>query len=144
MEILNFIWFSTMQSKRLYVRFYDMGQSSLLNKGQQRDCRSLNALKGSKRISCKVYSGSSDGYVIGSEEDITGISRIEEAATNVLIPGLPDGSNGEYGAPIVVAFGNGSLSLMYTMRRLGVKTWIPHMYSFFLVLVLALSIMRSN
>ncbi|TKY67950.1 Pheophytinase [Spatholobus suberectus] len=79
------------------VRFHD-------NKEQQRNFGSLSALEGSKRINCKVYSESYDGYVIGGEEDVTDISGIEESATNVVIPGLPDGSNGESGAPISSCF----------------------------------------
>ncbi|KAK7258201.1 hypothetical protein RIF29_32721 [Crotalaria pallida] len=78
-------------------RFYDMDQSF-------KHGHSLDALEGSKRIGYKVYSGSSDGYVIGGEEGITDISEIEKPATNVLIPSLPDGSNGESGAPISSCF----------------------------------------
>ncbi|CAJ1934189.1 unnamed protein product [Sphenostylis stenocarpa] len=72
------------------------------NKEQQRDFGSLSVLEGSKRINCKACSDSYDGYVIGDEKDLTDISGMEEpaATTNVVIPGLPDGSNGECGAPI--------------------------------------------
>ena len=79
-----------------------MAESSLVNHEQKRDCRSLSALEGSRRMNCKVHSGSSDGYVIGSEEDISGIE--EAAATKILTPGLPDGSNGDSGAPISNCF----------------------------------------
>ena len=77
------------------VRFHD-------NKELQRDFGSLSALEGSKRTNCKAYSESYDGYVIGGEEDVADISGVEEPATNnVVIPGLPDGSNG---APISSCF----------------------------------------
>ncbi|KAL5129631.1 Pheophytinase, chloroplastic [Glycine soja] len=77
------------------VRFHD-------NKELQRDFGSLSALEGSKRTTCKAYSESYDGYVIGGEEDVADISGVEELATNnVVIPGLPDGSNG---APISSCF----------------------------------------
>ncbi|KAK7404260.1 hypothetical protein VNO78_05007 [Psophocarpus tetragonolobus] len=72
------------------VRFHD-------NKEQQR-------VFVSKRMNCKACSESYDGYVIGGEEDVTDISGIEESATNVVIPGLPDGSNGESGAAISSCF----------------------------------------
>lgn len=51
--------------------------------------------EGSKRINGKAYSESYDGYVIGDEE---------VTDTNVVIPGLPDGSNGESGAAISSCF----------------------------------------
>ncbi|XP_027353923.1 pheophytinase, chloroplastic isoform X2 [Abrus precatorius] len=92
------------QSKRGSVRFYNIGQSFLENKVQQRDFRSLNALEGSKRVDCRIYSESYDGYVIGREGNVTNISGIEEHAANVVIPGIPGGSNGESGAPISSCF----------------------------------------
>lgn len=71
--------------------------------------RRMSALEGFRRINCKVLCGSSDGYVISTEEDSTAnISEIEieEPATKFLIPGLPDESNGESGggAPISSCF----------------------------------------
>ncbi|MED6209874.1 hypothetical protein PIB30_058890 [Stylosanthes scabra] len=65
--------------------------------------RSLSVPEESRRFkSFRVYSGTSDGYVIGSEGEIAGID--EHAASKILIPGLPDGSNGEFGAPISSCF----------------------------------------
>ncbi|XP_022636988.1 pheophytinase, chloroplastic isoform X2 [Vigna radiata var. radiata] len=69
------------------LRFCDMGRVQL---------------RGSKRLNFKVCSGSYDGYVI--EEGARDISGVEELATKVLIPGLPDGSNGESGAEISSCF----------------------------------------
>lgn len=86
-------------SRRGSVRFHD-------NKEQQRDLvGSLTVLEGSKRINCRAYSDRYEGYVIDGEKDLTDISGKEESATrNILIPGLPDGSNGECGAPISSCF----------------------------------------
>ncbi|KAL1324701.1 hypothetical protein HN51_034857 [Arachis hypogaea] len=65
--------------------------------------RSLSVPEESRRLkSFRVYSGTSDGYVIGSEDEIAGID--EHAASKILVPGLPDGSNGEFGAPISSCF----------------------------------------
>lgn len=66
--------------------------------------KSLNVLEGSKLCDSKVCSGGYDGYVIDGKEDAGDISDIEEPATKVLIPGLPDASNGESGAPIDSCF----------------------------------------
>ncbi|KAJ1409050.1 Alpha/Beta hydrolase fold, partial [Sesbania bispinosa] len=85
------------------VSFYDMGQSLLVNQGQQRGYRSQSAFGGSRRLKFKIYSGSYDGYVIG-EEEVRDISGTKEPASKVLIPGLPDESNGETGAPISSCF----------------------------------------
>ncbi|KAK7323425.1 hypothetical protein VNO77_26897 [Canavalia gladiata] len=75
------------------VRVYDRGC-----------CRSLGApLEGSRRFNFKVCSGSYEGYVIG-EEEARDISGIEDPATKVLVPGLPDESKGESGAPISSCF----------------------------------------
>ncbi|KAG4386982.1 hypothetical protein AAZX31_11G146800 [Glycine max] len=73
------------------VRFYEMGTRV--------------QLRSSKRFNFKVCSGSyDDGYVIGEEEarDISGLE--EPVTTKVLIPGLPDDSKGESGAPISSCF----------------------------------------
>ncbi|XP_057457488.1 pheophytinase, chloroplastic isoform X1 [Lotus japonicus] len=79
------------------VMFYDMGQ-------QRGYCRVKSAFESSRRLKFKVYSGGYDGYVIG-EEEVRDVSGIEEPATKVLIPGLPDESNGESGgAPISSCF----------------------------------------
>ncbi|KAK1553455.1 hypothetical protein Q3G72_035477, partial [Acer saccharum] len=65
---------------------------------------SLDALDGLKSAnSKKVLSGNYDGYVIGGEEDAGSISSDGET-TKVLIPGLPDESNGENGASISSCF----------------------------------------
>jgi len=85
--------------RRGSVRFHE-------NKEQQRDLvGSVTVTEGCKRINCKAYSDRYEGYVINGEKDLTDISGIEESATtNVVIPGLPDGSNGECGAPISSCF----------------------------------------
>ncbi|KAH7570610.1 hypothetical protein JRO89_XS05G0144300 [Xanthoceras sorbifolium] len=66
---------------------------------------SLDALEGLKSAnSKKVLSGNYDGYVIGGEEEAGSISSDRESIPKVLIPGLPDESNGESGAPISSGF----------------------------------------
>jgi len=83
------------------LRVNDTNTSSTC--GSVRFCDSGRVkLRGSKRLSFKVYSGSYDGYVI--EEGASDISGVEELATKVRIPGLPDGSNGESGAAISSCF----------------------------------------
>lgn len=100
------------QSRVSYIRkhgvyytntLFTCGSVGFYVMGQQRGCRSQSVFEGSKRLKFKVYSGSYDGYVIGEEEgrDIAGI---EEPASKVQIPGLPDESNGEPGAPISSCF----------------------------------------
>ncbi|XLT26514.1 hypothetical protein HN873_057806 [Arachis hypogaea] len=65
--------------------------------------RSLSVPEESRRLkSFRVYSETSDGYVIGSEDEIPGID--EHATSKILVPVLPDGSNGEFGAPISSCF----------------------------------------
>ncbi|KAH1073585.1 hypothetical protein J1N35_025913 [Gossypium stocksii] len=46
------------------------------------------------------FSGDPNGYVIGSEHEVGSMSETGDSVTKVLIPGLPDESNGECGAPI--------------------------------------------
>ncbi|MBA0805119.1 hypothetical protein Gohar_004660 [Gossypium harknessii] len=50
------------------------------------------------------FSGDSNGYVIGSEDEVGSMSETGDSVTMVLIPGLPDESNGECGAPISSCF----------------------------------------
>ncbi|XP_012437579.1 pheophytinase, chloroplastic [Gossypium raimondii] len=50
------------------------------------------------------FSGDSNGYVIGSEDEVGSMSETGDSITMVLIPGLPDESNGECGAPISSCF----------------------------------------
>ncbi|KAB2052245.1 hypothetical protein ES319_A12G106800v1 [Gossypium barbadense] len=50
------------------------------------------------------FGGDSNGYVIGSEDEVGSMSETGDSVTSVLIPGLPDESNGECGAPISSCF----------------------------------------
>jgi len=80
------------------VRFHD-------NKEQQRDSGSVTVLEGSKKMTCRAYSDRYEGYVIGGEKGLRDVSGIQEpATTNLVIPGLPEGSNGECGASISSCF----------------------------------------
>ncbi|PQP94925.1 pheophytinase chloroplastic [Prunus yedoensis var. nudiflora] len=65
--------------------------------------RSLNTSENFKHVDPILSSGSSDGYIIGEEEDES-ISETGEPVTKVLIPGLPDESKGELGAPVSRCF----------------------------------------
>ncbi|CAA7031470.1 unnamed protein product [Microthlaspi erraticum] len=47
-----------------------------------------------------IRNGNSDGYVVGENEDLGSLSRRGESKSKVLIPGLPDESNGESAAQI--------------------------------------------
>ena len=51
-------------SRSGFVKFYNVDQSFLLNKGQQRGSRSVNPLQNPKRINSKVYSVKYDGYAL--------------------------------------------------------------------------------
>lgn len=65
---------------------------------------SSNALGGLKNVDSKVLSGNYNSYVIGGEEDVESIPESGESATRVVIPGLPDESNGECSASISSCF----------------------------------------
>nr|AKA88529.1 pheophytinase [Litchi chinensis] len=65
---------------------------------------SLNAFEGLKNANLKVLIGNYDAYVIGGEEDAGSISSDGNSIPKVLIPGLPDGANGESSAPISSCF----------------------------------------
>ncbi|XP_021281496.1 pheophytinase, chloroplastic [Herrania umbratica] len=66
--------------------------------------RPFNALEGSKNVESKVFSGNYNGYVIGREDEVGSMSETGDSVTKVLIPGLPDESNGERGASISSCF----------------------------------------
>ncbi|KFK25607.1 hypothetical protein AALP_AA8G136500 [Arabis alpina] len=53
-----------------------------------------------KRSRLVIRNGTTDGYVVGENEDLGSIARRGESKSKVLIPGLPDESNGEAGAQI--------------------------------------------
>lgn len=58
-----------------------------------------------KRVDSKMFvSGSYDGYVIGGEDEARELSESGKSVSKVLIPGLPDESNGESVAEISSCF----------------------------------------
>ncbi|XP_015571402.1 pheophytinase, chloroplastic isoform X4 [Ricinus communis] len=63
-----------------------------------------NALKGIKVVNSKVLSGNYNGYVIEADEDMESVSGSGESTPEILIPGLPNESSGECGAPINSCF----------------------------------------
>lgn len=81
-------------------RYYNSGQSLLRNRNHQEGFGSSNAHQSIKHVDSKVLSRSYNGYVIGGEEDAGNLSETEKSGTKILIPGLPDESNGEFPAPI--------------------------------------------
>lgn len=62
--------------------------------------RSNLLLSGVRKSRLVIRSGNSDGYVVGENDDLGSIARRGESTSKVLIPGLPDQSNGEVAAPI--------------------------------------------
>ncbi|KAB2017630.1 hypothetical protein ES319_D08G175700v1 [Gossypium barbadense] len=66
--------------------------------------RPFKPLEGFNNVDSKVLSGNYNGYVIGSEDEMGRMSETGESVTKVLIPGLPDESNGECGARISSCF----------------------------------------
>lgn len=67
------------------------------------DKTGLNNFKSLTSSNFSVSSGGYDGYVIGSEEDVSSVTE-GGSVSKILIPGLPDKSNGEFGAPISSCF----------------------------------------
>lgn len=61
--------------------------------------QSYNPLKGFRSSDMRVFSGY-DSYVVDDEESLRSVTGSGERVTKVLIPGLPDESNGDHGAPI--------------------------------------------
>lgn len=87
-----------------FPRYSDSNQLFLKNLDHGKGSHSLKAVEGFKKVFSKVSSGNYDGYVIGGEEGAGNISKDGASIPKVLIPGLPDESNGECGAPISSCF----------------------------------------
>ncbi|KAJ7949254.1 Pheophytinase, chloroplastic [Quillaja saponaria] len=96
------ILYAKVDSRYGSTRFCD--QSSVVILRNQGDSRLLASVEGSMRVNSKVFSGSYDGYVTGGEEDAKDISETEKPATKLVIPGLPNESNGESCAPVSSCF----------------------------------------
>ncbi|KAK9154820.1 hypothetical protein Sjap_002300 [Stephania japonica] len=74
-------------------------KARMLNKGEG------SRLTGSFRCfhdvsNTSAMSESHSSYVVGGKDDLGNVSEREESTSKVLIPGLPDESNGDYGSPI--------------------------------------------
>lgn len=80
------------------------GHLGLNHSGTNSIVKSFKAPQTSRSADSKVLSGSNSGYVIGGEEDASSISEEGESEAKVLIPPLPDESNGERGALISSCF----------------------------------------
>ncbi|KDP30447.1 hypothetical protein JCGZ_17135 [Jatropha curcas] len=82
------------------LRFSNINKFFLGNLDQGEGSGLFNAPEGSRVVDFKVLSGNYNStYVIDGDKDVESISGSGES-TKVLIPGLPDESNGEYAAPI--------------------------------------------
>lgn len=97
-------WCAKIDSRDGSFRFYNLDQSILKKPSHQGRFRSQNILEGFKNVDSKILSGGYNGYVIGGEEDASDISERGESATKVVIPELPDESNGEAAAPVSSCF----------------------------------------
>ncbi|PRQ54914.1 putative chlorophyllase [Rosa chinensis] len=85
------------------VSCYRINQSFSKKLNHRGGFKALNSHEKFKQVGPILSSRSSDGYVIGVEEDAN-ISETGESVTKVLIPGVPDESNGEICAPISSCF----------------------------------------
>nr|POE44657.1 pheophytinase, chloroplastic [Quercus suber] len=79
-------------------------QSLLKQHSHQGRFRSSSTLGGFRNVDLKVSSGNYDGYVIDGKEDARDISKPGESETKVVIPGMPDESNGESSAAVSSCF----------------------------------------
>ncbi|KAB1224941.1 Pheophytinase, chloroplastic [Morella rubra] len=98
------LWCTKIDSRHGSLRFCNSDQSVLKKLSYQGSLTSPNILQGSQNLGSKVLSGSYNDYVIGGEEDTRDILEREKSATKVVIPDLPDGSNGESGASLRSSF----------------------------------------
>ncbi|XP_050385743.1 pheophytinase, chloroplastic [Argentina anserina] len=85
------------------VNYYHLNQSFSKKLNYRGGFRPLNSHEKFKQVGPILSSGSSDGYVVGAEEDAN-ISGTGKSVTKVLIPGVPNESNGEVSAPISSCF----------------------------------------
>nr|XP_023924561.1 pheophytinase, chloroplastic isoform X2 [Quercus suber] len=85
-------------------RLYNIDQSLLKQHSHQGRFRSSSTLGGFRNVDLKVSSGNYDGYVIDGKEDARDISKPGESETKVVIPGMPDESNGESSAAVSSCF----------------------------------------
>ncbi|KAL5543639.1 hypothetical protein UlMin_007423 [Ulmus minor] len=86
------------------LRFYKLDRFFLKNTLHQSSFGSGNGLKSFKHVDWKVLSGSYDRYVLDGEEEARKLAEAEKSASKVLIPGLPEESNGESAAEISSCF----------------------------------------
>ncbi|KAA8515616.1 hypothetical protein F0562_018773 [Nyssa sinensis] len=77
------------------LRYSKLDPFCLKNLGQNHASRSFNALQAFQNV---------DSSVIGDEDSVRNVTERGKSVTRVLIPGLPDESSGDYGAPISSCF----------------------------------------
>ncbi|XP_043724545.1 pheophytinase, chloroplastic [Telopea speciosissima] len=75
--------------------------SNIQSSDQRYRMRSFSSVEGfHSAISPNTLNESSNDYVVGGKDDVRNVSERDESTTKVLIPGLPDESNGDSGSPI--------------------------------------------
>ncbi|XP_040992679.1 pheophytinase, chloroplastic-like [Juglans microcarpa x Juglans regia] len=98
------LWCTKIDSRCGSLKLCNLDQSVLKKLSRSGSLRLRNIRQGLKNVESKVLSGSYNGYVIGGEMDARDISERGESANKVVIPDLPDESNGESGAPVSSCF----------------------------------------
>lgn len=97
----NRVFGDKFDARSRFLRCYNLDQSSLKQLNNRGGFRSLNTTENFKHVGPVLSSGSSNGYVIGADED----ASVSETGDSVIsIPGLPDESKGEFGAPVSSCF----------------------------------------
>ena len=89
------------------LRCYNLDRSFLKQLRYRGGFRSLSTTSENfKHVDPVLSSRSSNGYVIGADEDanVSETGESGESVTKVSIPGLPDESKGEFGAPVSSCF----------------------------------------
>jgi hypothetical protein len=99
----NRVFCAKFDSRSGVVSCFNLNKSFLKKLNHQGGFRSLNTHENFEQVGPVLSSGSSNGYVIGVEEDAN-ISETGESISKILIPGVPDESNGENSAPISSCF----------------------------------------
>ncbi|GAB4828033.1 hypothetical protein Ancab_034946 [Ancistrocladus abbreviatus] len=92
-------------SSRGSLRICNISHSQLKNLYLREASGSIISLQALEVARPKAFDESYSGYVIGGEEDLEDIAESGEAVSKVLVPSLPEESNGECGgAPITSCF----------------------------------------
>ncbi|KAL6954699.1 hypothetical protein U1Q18_015451 [Sarracenia purpurea var. burkii] len=102
-KILMFAILHPPNSKLGYLMNSNLGHCCLNDLYRNRASQSCYNLKRLRNSNLRVFA-SHDSYVVDDEEGLRSVAESGEQATKVLIPGLPDESNGDGGACISSCF----------------------------------------